>query len=226
MSGFFKLILQLIGAAVIIFIVTFALVCFDGMIDQGEKSDAALVIGRPGPMRKGGDPLLDNVAKRFNNGDFLVVIVNDSADGKNNERNSVTAAYLEKHGVDPTAIVQDHSGDNVGLAARQAAAIMKERQLKSVIIFSDYYRITRMKIAVYHEGISAIGKAHVGDFKKEDAVDVAKEVFSLYDYMMRVFVIPTAEKVKDQAQTEIDKAKVDASKTKDRAQHSLDGLAK
>jgi hypothetical protein len=226
MGRFFKLILQLVGSAVIIFMFTIGLVCMDGLIDQGEKADAALVLGGSQATRRGSDPMLDRVVKRYSNGDFVLIIVNDFVSRPTEDQGGLMVSYLEKHGVDPGAIVQLHSGDNVPVTARQVVSIMKNHQLQSVMLIADYYRITRMKIALYHEGISAIDKSHVGTFRQEDLVDVAHEVIALYDYVARAFVFPTAEKLKNEAQVEMDKAKADAAKTKDKAAHSLDTLPK
>jgi vancomycin permeability regulator SanA len=224
MDRFFKLILQLIGALAVIFLFTAVMICLDGAVDLGEKSDAALVLGRPHALHDGADPVLDKVIKLYNNGDFTLIIVSASTSHRANDQPAALAKYLESHGIDSGVIVEGHGGGDVPATARETVKIMKARQLQSVMIIADYYRITRMKLALSHEGISAIDKAHLGKIQSEDAADIAREVVTLYDYVARTFVFPMAEKVKDEAQVELNKAKTDAGKAKQKVDKGLDSL--
>jgi vancomycin permeability regulator SanA len=226
MGRFFKIVLQLLGAAAIIFLFTAVMICLDGTVDQGEKADAALVLGRPHIPKDGVDPLLDKVVKLHSDGDFTLIIVSASASRRGGDEPDAMAKYLESHGIDSDSIVQDHWGEDVPATARETVKIMKTHQLQSVMIIADYYRITRMKLALSHEGISAIDKAHLGKIQSEDAMDVAHEVIALYDYVARTFVFPMVAKVKDEAQVELDKAKTDAGKAKQKVDKGLDSLPK
>jgi vancomycin permeability regulator SanA len=221
MRGFFKLIFQLFGAALIIFLFTAALVVVDGVTDLGEKADVALVVGHS--QDNAGEHLLDRMVKLFNDGDVQLVIVSGSAPGIE-EAPAGMAKYLVSHGIPSSAIIVDHKGNTDPAAAHDTAEIMKSHHFLSVMIVADYYRMTRMKLALKYEGITEVDKAHVGTFQKKDALEVGHEVVALYDYVAREYLLPAAEKVKEEAQVGMDKAKTDAAKAKARVNKGFDTL--
>ena len=103
---------------------------------------------------------------------------------------------------------------------------MKSHRFQSVMVVTDYYHMTRTKLALLHEGITEIGKAHVGKLRKEDAWKIGREVVALYDYIGKIYLLPAAKKVKKEALVGVDKAKADAEKTKEKVDKSLDSMAK
>jgi hypothetical protein len=152
----------------------------------------------------------------YNQGEFPFVIVGGST----------SPEYLESRGIPSSAIIEAHGSGTTQGNAREVAQIMKSHQLQSVMIVSDYYQITRTKLALNHEGITEIEKAHVGKLRKEDALKIGREVVALYDYIGKIYLLPAAEKVRKEAQVGLDKAKTDAETTKEKVDKSLDNMAK
>jgi hypothetical protein len=103
---------------------------------------------------------------------------------------------------------------------------MKERRFQSVMLVTDYYRMTRTHLVLMHDGVQQIEKAHVGKFQKEDVLAITREVIALYDYIGRTYLLPAAEKAKEEAQVGLDKASVEAGQAKQRLDKSIDGLKK
>ena len=137
------------------------------------------------------------------------------------------AEYLEAHGLPSSAIITYNQGEeSTQETARIVAEIMKSHQFQSVMIISDYYRITRTKLALTHEGITNIEKAHVGKLQKEDAMKIGREVVALYDYIGKIYLLPAAEKAREEAQVGMDKAKSDAEQAKEKVDKNLDNMAK
>jgi uncharacterized SAM-binding protein YcdF (DUF218 family) len=134
--------------------------------------------------------------------------------------------YFEEHGVPSSAILEDTGARNTGEMARDVAAIMKSHELVSIMLVTDYYRMSRLKLALLHAGVADIKKSHLGKARLQDALPIAHEVFALYDYIGRTFLWPAAEKIKDEAITASDKAKVEAEKAKDTVNRNLDSLPK
>ncbi len=223
MRRLFSLIFQLILIAIVIFLGTAAWIVFDGLSDQGSKADVALVTGRSAAGTT--DPRLDRVAQLYNQGEFPFVIVVGSAGPRPVSATSVTD-YLETHGVPANAILEASRAENTGAMAFNVAEVMREHHFGSVMIVADYYRITRTKIALSHDGITEIEKAHAGNLDKDDAMKIGREVVALYEYVGKIYLMPAAEKVKQEAQVGVDKAKVDAEQAKQKVDKDLNGLSK
>jgi vancomycin permeability regulator SanA len=227
MQRLFRIILQLVMAALLCFLILASLIIFDGLHDHGKQADVALVTGYPanGESKALQLPWLDHAAKLFQDGAFSYVIVS-APDRWNGEDETAMARYLEAHGVPSNVILEGHRRTNTEAMARDAAGIMREHDFQSVIIITDYYHVTRTKLVLNHAGITQIGNSHVGTFQLADAWNIGREVVALYKYVAEVYVLPAANKVKEEAEVGVDKAKADAQKAKEKVDKSLDSLPK
>jgi vancomycin permeability regulator SanA len=226
MGRLFNFIFQFVAAVAVIVLLTVALVVVDGLADRGEKADVALVLGHSGGLTAGADPLLDRVVKLYNEGDFSNIIVSASSSNPSNDQPALMAKYLESHGIGSSMIIQNHWEENSPAMARRIAEIMKEHQFRSILIIADYYRMTRMKLVLSHNNILDVGKAHAGQLRKEDAIDIGREVVALYEYVGTTIIFPVAEKVKGEVEVGLDKVKADTDTATNKVKKSVDSLAK
>ena len=223
MRRLFKLIFQLLGVVLVFVFLTVVWILFDGLTDLGDKAEVALVLGTPETQEAGSNrPLLDRVVKLFKDGDFPLIILSGSKEKRELE---AMTKYLTEKGIPISAISIDEAATTPE-AVRIAAEIMKAENATSVMIVTEYYRITRAKLAFLHEGVASIQKAHVGTLHKGDAAALGGEVLALYDYVARAYVLPELEKIKDEAMVGVDKAKVDAEAAKKKVDKGLDGMSK
>jgi len=225
---FFILIFQLIVVAFLICFLTAIWIVFDGMSDLGEHADVALVTGHSDLEQSAPEPAvqdrLDRAIELYKEGQFPVIVVSGATRASGYDEAAIMAKYLEAHDVPVSAIIQDNQGDNTQDTAHDLAVIMKVQNFRSVMIVSHYYLITRMKLALRHEGITEIQKVHVGKLQNSDAYNVAREVVAFYAYIGKYYIIPTAEKIKEEAEVAMGKAKVDAAKAKETVNKKLDSL--
>ncbi len=225
MRRLLRFLIQLVGSLLCFVLITIILVVLDGLNDVGANADAALVAAH-GDYSSGGDPQLERVAKLYKDGEFQKVIVSAFNGGASFEEQAAMTRYLEGHGVPSSAIIEDSGAKDTGDMAHDVASIMKRQQLTSVMIVTDYYRMSRIKLALLHAGVSSIAKSHVGSAQVQDAWPIACEVVALYGYLGHTFLLPAAEKIKEEATTEADKAKVEAQKAKESVDKKLDTLPK
>lgn len=230
MRRLIRWIFQYIVLLIFLFICLAAWMVFDGLHDSGGKADVALVTGSSeaplGMHSVVEHDDLDRAIKLYDDSDVSFIIVSGSMTHTSYDDLDARVKYLKSHGIPSDVIMEDHHGQNMEEMAREVAAIMKSRQLASVMIVTDYYHVTRTKIALIHEGIRQIGEAHVGQFQKEDAVKIGRETAALCEYIGKVYLLPAAEKAKEEAQVGMDKAKVEAEKAKEKVDKSLDSMAK
>jgi uncharacterized SAM-binding protein YcdF (DUF218 family) len=225
MRRLFRFLFQLVAAVLCFVAVTVVWVIFDGLNDDGESADAALVAGHGGEPGSG-SASLDRVAKLYGDGEFPKIIVSAANPGGAYDEQTSITAYLERHGVPSSAIIDETGARDIGGMTRDVAEIMKAHDLKSIMIVTDYYRMSRLKLALLHAGVSDIKKTHVGTVRKEDALPILQEVVALYEYFVQTFLLPAANKIKEEATTEADKARVEAEKAKDNVNKGLDSLPK
>jgi hypothetical protein len=214
-------------AIIFLFICSAAAMVFDGLNDEGDKADVALVTASSASGRGGANPVLDRVVEMHRTGEISSVIVIGSPwKMTGDEDASGMVKYLESHGVPPGNIIHSDHGGTMQETSRLAAEFVKLHGFTTVMIVADYYDITRLKLALEHEGIKDVQKIHVGSVHKEDALKITRAVVALYDYVGKVYLLPEALQVKKEAQVGMDKASIDAQKAKDRVNNSLDNLAK
>jgi uncharacterized SAM-binding protein YcdF (DUF218 family) len=222
----FRLLFQ-IGSALLAFVlVTVAWIIFDGLDDQGEKADVALVTSRNDFDSNGDRTWLDHVANRFKDGDFGAIIITTAGSRGTEDEVINMRKYLEDHGVPSKAILEVTGASDTWSMASDVAGIMRSHEFASVMIVTNYYRMTRLELALKHAGVTQIAKSHVGSVHLTDSWSIAGEVFSLYAYVGKTFLLPAAEKIKQEAKTEADKAGVEAEKAKDTVNRNLDSLPK
>jgi vancomycin permeability regulator SanA len=226
MRRLFRLLFQLAALAIVIFLLTAAWIVFDGLNDLGEKADVALVTGQAESSQAESEARLDRVVQLYNQGEFPAIIVAGSSRGDASDEPRAMTQYLERHGISSSAIIEGRGTGHTLDAARAVAGIMKSHQFESVMLVTDYYHMTRTKVELNHEGIAQIQKAHVGKLQPNDAVPIGREVVALYAFLGETYLLPAAEKVKEEAQVGADKAKADAEKAKQKVDKSLDSLPK
>jgi vancomycin permeability regulator SanA len=227
--GLFRLIFRLITLAVLVSVGEAVWIVYDGLNDQGDHADVAVVPGTavrhgvPGPILRS---RLDRAIELYRAGKFPLIIVSGATEVGGYDEAAAMSNYLIEKQVPVTAIVQDKIGAHTSDTGRDVAAIMKARNLHSVMIVSQYYHITRMKLALKYAGIKDVEQVHVGVVQKEDAFMLAREVLALDDYLFKFYLLPAADKAKAEAQVEGEKVKVEAEKAKDQVRQKIDSSQK
>jgi vancomycin permeability regulator SanA len=219
MRRLLKLVFKLFAFAVVIFLLTAAWIILDGLIDFGAKADVALLTSQGNSPLGASEARLDRVIKLYNDGEFPFIVVSGSARSLTYDEPAAMARYLEDHGIPASAIIKDNHGETMQQTAHDMAEIMKAHKFHSVMLVTEYYDMTRMKLMLNHEGITDISKAHVGNLQKQDAMKIGRAVVSLYQYIGITYVLPTAKKFMGESQTAFAKAKETVTK-------KLDSLSK
>ena len=241
MGGFFTFIFRLVALAALVFIGTAVWVVFDGLSDKGNHADVGVVpgtavlrTGLPGPILRA---RLDRAIELYRAGKFPIVIVSGATKLGGYDEPTVMTNYLVEHDVPRTSILTDSLGANTDDTGVDVAKIMKEHHVTTAMIVTNYYHITRLKLALQHAGIHDVEQMHVGVVNKEDAFMLGREVVALFDYLARFYLIPAAEKAGQEAQVagkEIQKdaqagsakAHDEAEKAKQKVNDGLDSLKK
>jgi uncharacterized SAM-binding protein YcdF (DUF218 family) len=222
-----RFLFKLFMLVLFIFLLSVAAIIFDGLNDQGSRADVALVTTGDTNDKDGTNPVLDRVVAMHRSGEISsVIVIGSTWHDAEHEDAAIMANYLGMHGIPGGNIIQSNHGGTTQETARLAAEMIKAHGFTSVMIVADYYDVTRLRLALEHEGIRDVQKVHVGSVRKEDTVKIANSVVALYSYVGHVYLLPEAQQVKKEAQVGMDKASVDAEKAKDKVNKDLDSLAK
>jgi vancomycin permeability regulator SanA len=225
----FRLLLQLFILGVVLFIASAVWILTDGLFDQGDEADVALVSGSG--IRPDGVPApnlrerLDGVVKLYQDGKFPLIIVSGPTRGDGFSEAKTMAEYLVAHQVPAAAIILDSGGDDNAAVARGVAKIMQERNIHSVMIVSYYYCITRLQLALKQTNILTVRHSHVGNVRQDDGVPLMHEVFATYHDIVMLILMPgvdqlqkkvkeEAPKVEDTLHQDVEKVQQDLHKHK------------
>ena len=227
LRGLIRFLLQLITLAIVVAVLTAVWIVYDGINDQGDAADCAVVLGTA--VKANGAPApvlqerLDRAVQVYQAKKVPLVIVSGADHVEGSNEPTAMAEYLEAHGVPANAIIQDHGGTNTDGTAHDTAQIMRERNLKSVMVVTSYYHVARTKMALRREGITNIAQAHSGVVQKEDAFLIAREVIDIYYHLYRYYLEPAAMKAAVVAQAEATTLKSQLSssveKVEDQSKH-------
>jgi vancomycin permeability regulator SanA len=210
-----KFILSLIGLAVLLVGGMAAWLVCDGLTDLGEHADVALVPGHgeiagaaPSPQLKA---RLDRAVKLYQQGEFPLIVVSGATTPDGADEAAIMGQYLQDHDVPGSAIVEDHQGSTTDLMVRHVAEFMKAREINSVLVVTHYYLVTRLKLALRHEGIPTIDQAHLGKLDQGDAQEIGREAVAIYYDAAKYYFFPAAKMAAEKMESEAEKMKSQAA---------------
>src|SRR5690606_31566396 len=92
--------------------------------------------------------------------------------------------YLSENGVRKKDIIVDNKGINTKATATHFSKIARRRNLKSVIVVSQFFHITRTKYALKKAGVQNIYSAHAEYFEARDFYSLLREFVGFYWYVI------------------------------------------
>lgn len=165
------------------------LIVADGLIDEIHQADVAVVLGNT--VNSDGNPSprlqarLDKTVEFYQKGFFKNIIVSGGFGVEGFDEAVVMKQYLVKQGIPAEMVFQDSEGKTTALTAKNAAEIMKQKNWQSALIISQYFHISRCKLAFSNYGISPTYSAHADYFELRDIYSLFREVIGYFSYFFR-----------------------------------------
>jgi len=178
-------------ATIVFALVAVGLLVSDGLSDDIKKADVALVLGNK--VELNGEPSarlrarLDRALDLYRQGLVTFVIVSGATGQEGHDEAQVMADYLSKNGVPAQSIIRDSEGVTTEASAINTAAILKKKTLKSVIVVSQYFHISRSKLALRKAGVEDVYSAHAHIFELRDFYSIPRELAGYVSYWWRKF---------------------------------------
>jgi vancomycin permeability regulator SanA len=172
-----------------LFLAACVAVVWGGVIDHPGKSDLGVVLGTK--VERNGEPgvglkaRLDEALALYRQGRFPLVMVSGAHGREGFDEGTVMKRYLAAHGVPETAVIADNAGVNTWATARNAAALMKARGLRSAMVVSQYYHVPRTRLAFNRFGVRPLYWAHARFWTWRDIYAVPREVAGWGEYLFK-----------------------------------------
>lgn len=160
----------------------------DGLNDEIAKADAAVVLGNT--VERNGQPSerlkarLDKAVELYEKNLARKIIVSGGFGVEGFEEADVMRDYLVGKNIPERDIILDRDGYNTHKTAVNTKQIMQANNLQSVIIVSQYFHITRTRLAFQKAGIENIYAAHADYFELRDVYSIVREFTGFYTYLI------------------------------------------
>jgi uncharacterized SAM-binding protein YcdF (DUF218 family) len=166
-----------------------SLIVADGLTDDIHRSDVAVVLGSK--VNRDGTPSprlqarLGRALELYKNGWTPRILVSGGTGVEGVPEGTAMKRWLVSQGVPETAILVDDQGIDTRATARNTAALMRAHNLHSAIVVSQYFHISRTKLAFAQEGLTGVGSAHPDYFEARDLYSIAREVPGYVGYLLQ-----------------------------------------
>jgi vancomycin permeability regulator SanA len=182
---------------ILIFLAVFAfvlllpalLIVADGLADELQRADVAVVPGntvgpdgRPSPRLQA---RLDKTVELYQKSFFPQIIVSGGTGVEGFDEAAVMRAYLIEQGIPAAVIYADSAGLTTELTARNAAHLMQQHNWQSAMVVSQYFHLSRTKLAFARNGITPVYSAHADYFEPRDLYSICREVIGYISYYFR-----------------------------------------
>jgi vancomycin permeability regulator SanA len=173
----------------VLFVISAIAIVWDGLTDAIAPSDVGVVLGSK--VEPGGPPSsrlkarLDEALVLYRRGLFRTVIVSGAAGKEGYDEAAVMKAYLVAQGVPDAAIVADNAGVNTRATGVNTAAYLRAHGLTSAMAVTQYFHISRTRLAFKQAGIKTVNTAHAHHFDWRDLYSIPREVAGYAAYLAR-----------------------------------------
>jgi vancomycin permeability regulator SanA len=182
-------LLATIALPAVAFVVSALAIVWDGLNDKLGIANVGIVLGNkvetngfPSPRLQA---RLDKTIELYKQGFFSEIIVSGSVGREGYDEAKVMKRYLAQRGIPEKHIYVDSDGKTTYLTAKNAQRIMREKHWQSAFVISQYFHISRTKLALKKFGISPLYSAHADFFEFRDGYSTVREVIGFYAYLLR-----------------------------------------
>lgn len=160
----------------------------DGLTDEVAQTDVAVVLGNT--VERDGQPSarlkarLDKAVELYEKNLVAKIIVSGGFGAEGFEEADVMRDYLVGKKVSAENIILDRDGYDTYKTAVNTRAIMEANGFRSVTIVSQYFHITRTRLAFQKLGIENIAAAHANYFELRDVYSIVREFTGFYTYLL------------------------------------------
>lgn len=177
------LILTLVG------VVSAGMIGWDGLTDELAVADVGVVLGskveQDGSVSPRLKARLDKAVELYKKGWFPKIVVSGGVGKEGYDEAVVMRRYLVEQGIPAADIFVDGAGINTYFTAKYSAHLVAEHHWKSALVISQYFHISRTRLALERFGVPRVYSAHADFFEIRDVYSLGREVVAYAYYLIR-----------------------------------------
>ncbi|MFM1654068.1 YdcF family protein [Brevibacillus sp. B_LB10_24] len=183
-----KITLRIACLMLIWFVVHVIAISIDGLTDEKQQVDAGVVLGNK--VETDGRPSerlryrLEKAVELYQDGYFPYIIVSGGVGAEGFDEAKVMKQYLVQKGIPSDKILTDSMGVNSMMTAQNTRKIADDMGLESVMVITQFYHISRTKLAFSKLGFAEVYSAHANYFEVRDVYSLFREFFAYYKYLI------------------------------------------
>lgn len=163
-------------------------ISFDGLIDSEQPADVAVILGNTVYSDSTLSPRLQARLEKgvevYHSGQVKMIIVSGGTGVEGVNEATEMYKFLVGHQVPERAILVDTVGNNTRLTAKHTTALLGQNNLKSVLIVSQFYHLSRCRLLFKQQDISVVGTLSPNYFEWRDTYSLFREFFGFYFYLV------------------------------------------
>jgi vancomycin permeability regulator SanA len=176
-------------AALASWILAALIVASMGIVARPEKSDLAVVLGNAvhtdGVPSKRLAARLDRALQCYEQAQCGTIFVSGGIDKQGTDEALAMRDYLVRRGVPVGGIVVDSLGVDTWATAKNAVAYMKNHDMSSAMVVTQYFHIPRATLAFKKNGVENVSGAAPRFFEARDIYSILREVPAIIWYGVR-----------------------------------------
>lgn len=160
-------------------------IVYDGLTDEEVKVEMMVILGnkvkQDGTLSLRLKARLDKGVALYNQGLAPMIVVSGGLGKEGHFEGTKMAEYLIQNGVEKERIKIDNQGNTTQLTAANFKKLFPK--VKKVMIVSQFYHISRTKLAFRKQGVTQVYGVHCDYFEWRDAYSLFREFFGYYKYL-------------------------------------------
>lgn len=163
------------------------LISIDGMNEEIFNCDVIVVLGNH--VNSDGAPSsrlsarLDRAVDLYKEKNSSRIFVSGGIGSTGFDEGIVMSRYLVAKGIPQSAIIIDSQGTNTMKTAQNLSRFMRANHLSSTLVVSQFFHISRSKLALRVNGVKQIGSAYARYTEFRDVYSLAREVPAYISYL-------------------------------------------
>ncbi|SFW47631.1 protein SanA, affects membrane permeability for vancomycin [Cellulophaga fucicola] len=156
----------------------------DGLTKNENKADVAVILGNKvnedGTLSERLEKRLECGLKLYQNGQVKKIIVSGGLDKEGFYEGDKMKEYLIKNNVPSSAVIIDNFGNNTLATVKNTIALQETLSFKSIIVVSQYFHLTRIKMLFKKQGFKNVSSASPMYFEVRDFYSLFREFVAYY----------------------------------------------
>lgn len=166
------------------FLVHSIFITIDGLKDDEKSGEVAVILGskvnEDGSLSERLEKRLECGLQLYKNDRVKQIIVSGGLGKEGFYEGDKMKAFLVEKGVPETLVIVDNFGNNTSATVDNTIKLKKKLNIKSIIVVSQYFHLTRTKMLFKKRGFNNISSASPNYFEIRDFYSILREFAAYY----------------------------------------------